>query len=109
MNGSSEAYVLASAAAGGRLALVTKSKKRRQSLHVYMLQVCHETSPCIIPVHTLLRSCYRWRPCKHRHTMHLCMPESGLLPHLLASGDKRTSSLPLREHQAYHRIAESWT
>ena len=40
MNGASEAHLLASAAAEGRLAVVTRSKKRRQSLHLHMLQVC---------------------------------------------------------------------
>ncbi len=39
-NGSADAQVLASVAAEGRLAVVTKSKKRRQSLHLYTLQVC---------------------------------------------------------------------
>ena len=38
-NGLSEAQVLVSAAAEGRLAVVTRGKKRRQSLHLYMLQV----------------------------------------------------------------------
>ena len=32
--------MLASAAGGGRLAIVTKGKKHRQTLHLYMLQVC---------------------------------------------------------------------
>ena len=39
-NGTADSQVLASAAGGGRLAVVTKGKKHRQTLHLYMLQVC---------------------------------------------------------------------
>ena len=39
-NGSADAQALASAAADGRLAVVTRGKKRRQCLHLYTLQVC---------------------------------------------------------------------
>lgn len=39
-NGSADSHALASAAADGRLAVVTRGKKRRQCLHLYTLQVC---------------------------------------------------------------------
>ena len=44
-NGSADSHALASAAADGRLAVVTRGKKRRQCLHLYTLQVCLWLTP----------------------------------------------------------------